>query len=73
MPTTLKQKLDAACEGRPVYQLTAEEQAWLEAERAAVEAGERESTSLEEIEARLEADREKPEARRRDRQVPPHR
>jgi hypothetical protein len=75
---TLKEKLDAASEGRSSRPLSPETLAWLEAERAAIEAGDRDGASLEELTAEvdaeeLEASEQKPEARQRERRVPPHR
>jgi len=75
---TLKEKLDAATEGRPSKPVSPETQAWLEAERAAIEAGDREGTPIEDLEAELDAEEleageQKPEARPRERRVPPHR
>jgi hypothetical protein len=75
---TLKDKLDAATEGRPRRPLSPETLAWLEAERAAIEAGDREGVSIDELAAELdaeelEANEQKPEARPRERRVPPNR
>jgi hypothetical protein len=75
---TLKEKLDEASEGRSSRPLSAETLAWLEAERATIEAGEGDAVPLEEVVADLEADeleaeQEKREGRPREGRVPPHR
>jgi len=44
-----EEKLDAASEGRPSRPLPPETLAWFEAERAAIDAGDREGASLDEM------------------------